>query len=132
MRVALDEKRAVRVAEAKARAEGGDPRSSGTGFLVRKKKVREVVRGLGSLALNDADALFRRLAAHADDARKRPIGARLEGNRLLLDAAFLVPVDGARQFRESVKALARELKGDGYLVTLTGPWPPYNFVADAA
>jgi len=34
----------------------------------------------------------------------------------------------AARFRTAIRRLARDLRGDGYGVEVTGPWPPYNFI----
>jgi len=36
------------------------------------------------------------------------------------------------EFTAAVAALKDELRGDGFDVQLTGPWPPYNFVNSSA
>jgi hypothetical protein len=50
------------------------------------------------------------------------------GSRLLLDAAFLVPVTRSSAFRSAIRQHARELRTAGVAMTLTGPWPAYNFI----
>jgi hypothetical protein len=104
---------------------------SGTEFLLAKKTERDrdgqrIARGSA-----EAEALFRLLAEHADESRKRPLpeGAR---SRLWLDAAFLVSRGGRRSFEAALRREARALEARGYAVTLTGPWPPYNFVEAAS
>ena len=52
----------------------------------------------------------------------------LPGSRLLLDAAFLVPVRRADAFRAALHQYARKLTASGIVASLTGPWPAYNFV----
>jgi Mg2+ and Co2+ transporter CorA len=49
------------------------------------------------------------------------------GDRMILNAAFLVDRDRERDFDESVKDISRKYES---LLTFkyTGPWPPYNFV----
>ena len=51
--------------------------------------------------------------------------------RLLLDAAFLVRTGRAAAFRTAAATLGRRL-ASGYELTLSGPWPPYTFVAEPA
>jgi len=49
------------------------------------------------------------------------------GDRMIMNAAFLVNRSGEKTFDEAVKALS--LKYEHLLVfKYTGPWPPYNFV----
>jgi Gas vesicle synthesis protein GvpL/GvpF len=126
LRVILDERRAL------ARLTGGgDGRAaSGTAFLLRKKAEKDAARRLAAQARGEADRLFDHLAGHADDARRRRPGPDTPG-RLLLEAAFLVPVARARAFRSEIARRARALAPDGYALSVTGPWPPYSFVTDA-
>jgi hypothetical protein len=49
-------------------------------------------------------------------------------SRVLLDAAFLVDTGRVEPFRAVTRRLTRELKGEGFSLELTGPWPPYNFI----
>jgi hypothetical protein len=50
----------------------------------------------------------------------------------LLDAAFLVRRGQVKPFQAAARKAAARLGRDGYELTLTGPWPPYNFVAESA
>ena len=54
----------------------------------------------------------------------------MPGGPLLLDAAFLVPASRSARFRSLAAREARTLDREGYLVTLSGPWPAYSFVQD--
>ena len=47
----------------------------------------------------------------------------------LLSLYFLTPKSGAEEFRKMVRKLSTPY---GVKLLLTGPWPPYNFVASAA
>jgi hypothetical protein len=71
------------------------------------------------------------MSSFSADAVRRPASeVPIKGGPLLLDAAFLVPRTGVARFRKVVERRARELEPDGYLIALTGPWPPYSFVRD--
>jgi hypothetical protein len=131
VRVSLDEKRAARLAEqdARARARG---LAVGTRFLVRKQSTRDALRQLVADSRAAVDDVFEALARVADDARRRTSAQDGLGTRLLLDAAFLVPERRRARFRTAVTRAAARLGERGYDVTLTGPWPPYNFVGDPA
>ncbi|MCP3138757.1 GvpL/GvpF family gas vesicle protein [Pyxidicoccus xibeiensis] len=48
------------------------------------------------------------------------------GERMLLNAAFLVGRDWVETFEAKVKSLAA--RSDTYAFRFTGPWPPYSFV----
>ena len=49
------------------------------------------------------------------------------GDRMILNAAFLVERDRDREFDEKVRDIARKYE-DLLTFKYTGPWPPYNFV----
>ena len=100
--------------------------ASGTDFLAAKKTARDLARQLIGVASAAAEEAYAALSAIARDARRRrdePEGATTPP---LLDAAFLVPIARRRRFKAAVKNLADS--NDGTLVTLTGPWPSYNFI----
>ena len=126
LRVTLDERRAL------ARSAGGGHGgpTSGTAFLLKKKAEKDAARRLAAQARTEADRLFDHLARHADDARRRRPTADTP-TRLLLEAAFLVPVGRGRAFRAETARRARALAPQGYELSLSGPWPPYSFVTEA-
>jgi hypothetical protein len=104
-------------------------RRSGTRFLLAKKQQRDVAREVvreGRVAVEEA---FESLAGMADATRRRP-PAELDGTRLVLDAALLVPTGRLPRFRALLRRAASGLAARGYRLTLTGPWPAYNFVAE--
>jgi len=128
LRVALDEPVALQQAREPA---ASAKRSPGAAFLLRKKNEQDAVRELFGRARDRAAALFDELSVKADDARRRPPPPGEIGQRVLLDAAFLLPRSKARAFQGAVRAQAKKLGPLGYRLTLTGPWPPYNFLGEA-
>jgi hypothetical protein len=130
VRLILDELSALQ----KARSEAGASAKgkSGAAFLLRKKKEQDATRELMVHARERADELFDELGKRSDDARRRPPPPGEIGKRVLLDAAFLLPRGKAKPFQTAVRAQARKLAERGYQLALTGPWPPYNFVAESA
>jgi hypothetical protein len=129
LRLHWDEAKARQAARAEAAARpAAGP--AGTDFLLRKKREQHEGRKLAEGARAEAERLFRALAREADEARSRP-PARTDGaSRLLLDAAFLVRAGRTRRFREALVRATAGLADRGYEVSLTGPWPPYNFVSE--
>jgi Gas vesicle synthesis protein GvpL/GvpF len=130
LRVLHDEERALERAATDARNEA--PGASGTAFLLRKKKQQDAARDAIVRGQERSTAVFDELSALADDARRRPPPPGPAGQRILLDAAFLVRRGKLRVFQARAKKAAASLAKDGYDLTLTGPWPPYNFVAESA
>jgi hypothetical protein len=130
IRVHLDEARARRVQrERAARAVAGT--TSGTRFLLLKRHEQQAVRESLARGRADVDATFEALARTADDARRRPPDA-VAGTRLVLDAAFLLPPRRVGAFKRTAKERATRLAEQGFTLTLSGPWPPYNFVSGTA
>ena len=130
VRVSVDEA----TARTRARERAQDAAAglgAGAGFLTRKRQEHKEVRDILDLGRTAADEVFEAIARHSDETQRRPPVKGEPGLRLLLDAAFLVPVERAAAFRESVRKEAERLAGHGYRVVLTGPWPAYNFVAGA-
>jgi hypothetical protein len=65
-----------------------------------------------------------------DELRDSAIASRSNkviGDRMILNAAFLVQRDKADMFDKKVQEIGRRFEGK-LKFTYTGPWPPYNFV----
>ncbi len=102
---------------------------TGASYLAAKKQARDTTRERVERGRARVERAFVALAALSVDVRRHPPppgGA--QSTRLLLDAAFLVRNTVAARFRTATRRLARDLRGDGYGVEMTGPWPPYNFI----
>ncbi len=66
-------------------------------------------------------------------ARLRTLkGERYEPGEVAARLAFLVAREGFDEFRAEAERLAEEFMPLGFRFELTGPWPPYNFVAGQA
>lgn len=102
--------------------------ASGAAFLAAKKRAKDDAK-LSRLAAGEAAAdAFDQLATIARDARRRD-GAPAEGaTPPLLDAAFLVPVASRARFKSAATRAAARCAGAGAQMTISGPWPAYNFV----
>ena len=103
--------------------------TTGTRFLVLKKEQQNAVREALARGRGDVDAAFESLADLSDDARRRPPDVVEGAARLVLDAAFLLPPGRLGRFKKVARTTAARLARHGYELTLSGPWPPYNFVA---
>jgi hypothetical protein len=104
---------------------------SGTAFLTARKQARDSVRISAQKAREAAAAAFTELSRLARESRRRdeaPAGSTPP----LLDAAFLIRVRDRARFRAAAKRLAAACSADGADLTLTGPWPAYNFVQSGA
>lgn len=122
LRLTLDEKTA-RATAAKR------PITTGTEFLARKRDVLDVNRTRLKEAKVTADRLYKSMSRLASAAQRRTSLERVApGSRLLLDAAYLVQTTKSGTFRTAVRQQTREVRSAGITVSLTGPWPPYNFI----
>ena len=105
--------------------------ASGREYLAAKRAAlaqKAELSGRAETTVRDVHARLERIAV--DSRRRPPITTGAESQRLLLDAAYLVPVRRAAAFRAAATRLGRQLAADGYSLVLSGPWPPYNFVSD--
>jgi hypothetical protein len=120
---------AVRRTVEKTHEAAGAGGASGAGYLARKRDLLDVNRVQLKTARAEADRLFKTMARAASDARRRTETEQAApGSRLLLDAAFLVPSRRGAAFRAALRRHAQALKASGLQVSVTGPWPPYNFI----
>ena len=65
-----------------------------------------------------------------DDLRDAAIASRANkviGDKMIMNAAFLVARDQAEQFDAKVHEIGKQFEGK-LSFRYTGPWPPYNFV----
>jgi hypothetical protein len=129
-----------RLAE-EARVRGGDAeafenelQSSGEGgaYLVRRRQERHVRELAHGLAAQVAEEVHARLQDWALDAIRRPPQNReLSGHagEMLLNGAYLIETERVDGLRKLVAELEDRHAALGARIELTGPWPPYNFVA---
>jgi len=122
LRLTFDEK------DARARV-SSRPVTSGTEFLARKRDVLSINRTRLKEAQGIADRVYKSMSRLVTAAQRRTSLERAApGSRLLLDAAFLVPAGKSGAFRSTVRQQTRDLRAAGVAVSLTGPWPAYNFI----
>ena len=104
--------------------------ASGAAFLADRKQARDDARSALIAAATAVDEAYASLAALAADHRRRT-GETPGVVAPLLDAAFLVPTRRRGKFRSAAQKAAERVTESGAQMTLTGPWPPYNFVSTA-
>ena len=134
-RIAGCEEWGVRVTRTAAddapRRSGSVKPPSGTAFLAAKKQVRDASRERARAATEAADSAYTRLSSIARDARRRDDAPQGAAAPPLLDAAFLVPAGRRTRFKAAARRLAAAGAKAGTEITVTGPWPAYNFVQEA-
>jgi hypothetical protein len=112
---------------AKASTRTSSP-ASGAAFLVAKKEARDAVARIREASLAAAATAFDRLSRHAKDAQQRPRRQEPGSNPPILEAAFLVTARARARFKAEAKRQAALCAAAGATMTVTGPWPAYNFV----
>lgn len=113
----------------RSRSASREAKGSGTAFLQRKKAHRDEVRAAADLARQVVENVHARLARIAKAAVRKE--GDVPGTNLMLDAAFLVSRKKERTFQRELQRLSGRAAAAGCDVVLSGPWPPYHFVAEA-
>jgi hypothetical protein len=101
---------------------------SGARYLTLKRDLRDRNQADFKRARGEANRLYRAISRKASKTLRRTATEQGPGSRLLLDAAFLVRSRNARGFEAAVRREGRALERKGIALSLTGPWPAYNFV----
>lgn len=92
-------------------------------YFARMQLGRLVERAMSEKSENYVRDIYSYLRDHAIASRdSKPIG-----DKMILNAAFLVERDKTELFDQKVKELGETYEGKLKLV-YSGPWPPYNFV----
>ena len=106
--------------------------TSGAAFLAARKQARDATANLRLAASAAADAAFNRLSRHARDVKRRERRHEPGTNPPVLEAAFLVTARARTEFKAEARRQAAACAAAGAELTLSGPWPAYNFVASEA
>lgn len=115
------------------RAEEGE--RPGATYLLERRRERERAERVSELRALCAQAVHDRISHCSREATTNPPQRpEVHGRELsmLLNGAYLVEDARRRELYESVGALQEEWQARGFVIELTGPWPAYNFVGDAA
>ena len=106
----------------------------GQRYLIERKIADQGKLALRSASHRLAKQVFDALRPLARDALARPLvpdAARATEATLVLNGAFLVDRKRLDEFRAAVGEHVRQYQPRGLTFDFTGPWPPYNFVAEA-
>ena len=104
---------------------------SGSGFLSAKKRERDDARAAVLEVSAAVESAYDWLAPLSRDSRRRTDFPASAATPPLLDAAFLVAAGGKARFRAAAKQAAAACRAAGVELTVSGPWPAYNFVQPA-
>jgi hypothetical protein len=104
--------------------------SPGQAYLLRKKRDLAIKGGLDAVVAQITEAVFQGLLAHAVKgvrARALRVENGEERGEMVLNAAFLIPKREVESFLGCVKQTEEKYRGQRLTLSVTGPWPPYNF-----
>jgi Gas vesicle synthesis protein GvpL/GvpF len=120
--------RIVRAAAGAAKRAQVQAPATGSAFLAAKKRARDEEIESARAAAEAALAAFDSLSEIARDARRRDDVPDEAVTLPLLEAAFLVPTGSRGPFKTAARRAATGCARTGASMTLTGPWPAYNFI----
>ncbi|HEX6513425.1 MAG TPA: GvpL/GvpF family gas vesicle protein [Chloroflexota bacterium] len=98
-------------------------RSASSTYFARMQLGRLVEQAM----TNRADQFVAEVYEHLRDTAVASRAGKPIGDKMILNAAFLVERDKAPEFDARVQDIARKYEGK-LTFRYTGPWPPYNFV----
>jgi hypothetical protein len=115
-------------ASVSVRRPGTSAPQTGSAFLASRKAARDAQRDLRLRTAAAAEEAYQSLAGVTRAARQRPARHDEGATPPLLDAAFLVPSSSRARFKAAARKAAARCAAAGGRMTLTGPWPAYNFI----
>jgi len=104
---------------------------TGAAYLQARKAVRDAAANARGAALGAAKIAFDRLARLSKDARPPSHRPEPGTNPPIFEAVFLIRTTARARFKAETRRQGRLLAKAGADLTLTGPWPAYNFVREA-
>jgi Gas vesicle synthesis protein GvpL/GvpF len=98
-------------------------RTTGSTYFARMQLGRLIETAL----TDQADAYIREVYSQLRDVAVASRANKPIGDRMIMNAAFLIERDREAEFDQMVKEIASKYEGV-LSFKYTGPWPPYNFV----
>ena len=98
-------------------------RTTGSTYFARMQLGRLIETAL----TDQADAYIREVYSQLRDVAVASRANKPIGDRMIMNAAFLIERDRETEFDQKVKEIASMYEGK-LSFKYTGPWPPYNFV----
>ncbi len=98
-------------------------RTTGSTYFARMQLGRLIETAL----TDQADAYIREVYSQLRDVAVASRANKPIGDRMIMNAAFLIERDREAEFDQKVKEIASKYEGK-LSFKYTGPWPPYNFV----
>lgn len=106
---------------------GEDQAGAGAAYLLARRRERDQVAQADQLIDQACDELHELLCAAAVEGRANP-----PQRQELLNGVYLVDDEHADEFQRLAREPGERYASLGLELTVTGPWPAYNFVPDHA
>jgi hypothetical protein len=113
-------------------AEPTSAESRGTSYLRRRQNERALAEKASEVRARCVDVVHQRIAGLARASTiNPPQHPEVHGREqaMLLNSAHLIERDRRQELEQVLAGLQEEWATLGFLIELTGPWPPYNFVS---
>lgn len=107
------------------KTEQESPQASGERYLFQKQLQKRAREELVEAKAMLCQELYHRLSSLSVSSKRLRL-LKAEGS-MVFNAAFLVPRDRLEAFHRELDHLAGDYHKRGFLLHLSGPWPPYNF-----
>ncbi|MBI3000156.1 MAG: GvpL/GvpF family gas vesicle protein [Deltaproteobacteria bacterium] len=104
--------------------------SPGQAYLLKKKGDLAIKDGLNGKMAEITEEVFQGLLGHAVKGvsnKALQLEKGEEKKEMVLTAAYLVSKDDVRSFLGCVRDTEERYRRYGLTLSVTGPWPPYNF-----
>jgi hypothetical protein len=108
---------------------------SGHAYVARLRRDRAARDDAQRIARETARAIHHGLVEQAAGAKilRRPTRELApDADQLVLNGAYLVDTERASEFRALAEELGKRHCPEGMRIEITGPWPPFSFIAQPA
>ena len=121
----------VRVFATQTNQGGTQKSSSGTAYLLRKKQEEEEETDTNERLVSFSGEIFTGLKELALEYKVTKSAQRFseKGELLISVFAFLIPKSKIRKFNQKFAMLGKKYQEFGLRLTISGPWPAYNFIS---
>lgn len=105
--------------------------SSGTAYLLRKKQEEETEKAANEKLAFFSEEILNSLKEYAFEYKMTGSAQRFseKGEPLISVFAFLILKSKTRKFNQKFAMLGKKYQDFGLRLTISGPWPAYNFVS---
>ena len=105
-------------------------KSGGAAYLWKKRLDEAVAVEADRVSIEVVERSHELLSGHAEESVANPLQSRESAEEMILNGAYLVADERLAAFQAELAGLDDEYVALGFGFRESGPWPPYNFVAN--